>query len=97
MLSMNKIPKEDKNPILYFIGDTPIRKYNIFKIALSEYELKKLAEISQETGLPMARIMAIQGQPCSVCGNDNVVINVPKNVMRTKGVNVGDLKLAPNP
>jgi hypothetical protein len=78
---------EPKNPILYYIGDTPIRKYNSVRVSMNEHEMAKLATIKSHTGLNLAQILALQGKSCSKCGNDNVdfVVTVPRNIISLSG------------
>lgn len=71
----------EKNPIIRYIGGIAIRKKNQLSICVDEQEMVRLIEVSIETGLSIPKIIAMQGQPCQNCGNDNIVI--PRGLLRT--------------
>lgn len=78
-----------KNNILYYIGEIPIRKNNTVRLNLNEQEYKKIAQVINNTGLPISTIIAYQGKPCTKCGNDEIMITIPKNLLSTNKANKG--------
>lgn len=63
-----------KNPIINYVGGVPIRKRNQLSISVGEMQMRRLVEVSIDTGLSIPQIIAMQGMPCQKCGNDNIVI-----------------------
>jgi hypothetical protein len=71
----------ESNPILSYIGEVPIRKTNFVKIKYNEFEYRRLVNISMQLGIPVAKIVALSSQPCTVCGNDHIVLTIPLGVI----------------
>lgn len=80
---------KSKEEPLCFEGDIPIYKDNRFTFNFNQTEMIKLAKIINQTGLSVPKIVAILAQPCCQCGNDNVVLTLPKNILSTKKGNNG--------
>lgn len=79
----------DDGSVLYYIGDIPVREKNYVRLCLNESEYKRIAETADQTGLPVAFIIASQGQACKICGNDKITIVIPKNLLSIKKSNTG--------
>jgi hypothetical protein len=75
---------EEKNPVLYEIGGVKIRKDNYQKIRFNEAEYARLAKQAMLSGVSIAKIIALSAQPCTVCGNDHVAINISLALISTK-------------
>lgn len=81
-----------KKTILYYIGNIPVREINTVRLSITENQYKKIAEIADKTGLAISMIIAMQGKPCCKCGNEEITITVPKNILSTKKLNNGRSK-----
>lgn len=87
------MPPENKNPVLYKVGDIEIRENNWVKIRYNSSEYARLAKVSLITGLPIAKLIALSSQPCKVCGNDTLDISIPLGIISTKKQNTGSSKI----
>ncbi len=77
-MSEKKYPTKkfsERYPPLYYVGDIPIRKYNVVSIYVSETNMKKVAEIaSKHAGLSVAKILSISGKPSICCKGEPVPV-----------------------
>ena len=90
---MSEEPESKNNTetgILYYIGKFPIKKVNNITLGFNEIEYKKLALAAHKTGLPIKKILALQGSSCTACGNDNISIIVPRNLLSIRGINFNE-------
>lgn len=68
--------KEDKNPILSYLHNVPIRATNILQIRMNETAYRDLIEQSFNTSLSMSKVMLLRQEPCQKCGCDNATMCV---------------------
>lgn len=86
--------KVDKNPIIDYLHNVPIRASNILQIRMNETAYRDLIEQSFKTALPMSKIILLRQEPCQSCGCDNVkmCVTVTKNKYEYRvGENGGNL------
>lgn len=77
---------KESNPIVCVHHGFEVRRYNQVNISLSDHEYIKALDAHVASGklLSLGKILALQGQPCQQCGNDNFTLLVPKNILSIK-------------
>lgn len=77
-------------PILYHIGDIPIRHVNVITLYIPEVHYVKMVRAMEGSGAPMSKVLAASGQPCSKCKDDLVplitrlgTLMIPKGLLKT--------------
>lgn len=80
---------EESNPIVLRVGNIDVRETNFVKIKYNAYEYARLLKISQQTGIPVSKIIALSSQQCPICGNDHVAITLPLSLISSKKQNAG--------
>jgi len=90
MCSMGK-EEVGPNPVLFEYEGFEVKKYNKVTISLSETEMVKLITAHVDSGrtLSFPKILALLSKSCQTCGNDNISITIPKNILSTKRYGTG--------
>lgn len=86
----------EKYPILYYVGDIPIRAVNIVSIYIDERNMAAIAKIACGCKMSVAKIIAYSGQPCPSCKSQpitithqNINVEIPRGLLSTIKSNSG--------
>lgn len=89
--------RNEKYPVLYYIGGIPIRASNFITIYIPEMNMVKVATAAAKSNLSIAKLLALSGQPCESCKNTPVEVTVngttvaiPRGLMSFNKQNSGE-------
>lgn len=56
-----------KNPIIEYYRGKPVRKYNMIRLRVSQFEIKKIIDANLDLELSAREFLEIAGRPCEKC------------------------------